>query len=123
MSDVWNRSARTTADEGFVNVRFPYENGRIFAFAVLQEFDQSDRFIQDIMADLDARHSLSSADRSLALDVAAGIVRRSRTLDVVIQSRITRPRHKVEPDLWRVLRIGAYQLLFSRTPDHAAVDC
>ena len=122
MSDVWNRSARTTTDEGSVNVRFPYENGRIFAFAVLQEFDQSDRFIQDIMADLDARHSLSSADRSLALDVAAGVVRRSRTLDVVIQSRITRARHKVEPDLWRVLRIGAYQLLFSRTPDHAAVD-
>jgi len=122
VSDVWNKSARTTADEGSVSVRFPYENGRIFAFAVLQEFDQSDRFIQDIMADLDARHSLSSADRSLALDVAAGVVRRSRTLDVVIQSRITRPRHKVEPDLWRALRIGAYQLLFSRTPDHAAVD-
>ena len=122
MSDVWNKSARTTAAEDCVNLRFPYENGRIFAFAVLQEFEQSDRFIQDIMADLDARHSLSSADRSLALDVAAGVVRRSRTLDVVIQSRITRPRHKVEPDLWRVLRIGAYQLLFSRTPDHAAVD-
>lgn len=122
VSDVWNKSARTTPDEGSVNVRFPYENGRIFAFAVLQEFDQSERFIQDIMADLDARHSLSGADRSLALDVAAGVVRRSRTLDVVIQSRITRPRHKVEPDLWRVLRIGAYQLLFSRTPDHAAVD-
>ena len=122
MSDVWNKSARTTSAEGSVSVRVPYENGRIFAFAVLQEFDQSDRFIQDIMADLDARHSLSSADRSLALDVAVGVVRRSRTLDVVIQSRITRPRHKVEPDLWRVLRIGAYQLLFSRTPDHAAVD-
>ena len=122
MSDVWNKSGRTTTDEGSVNVRFPFENGRIFAFAVLQEFDQSDRFIQDIMADLDARHSLTSADRSLALDVAAGVVRRSRTLDVVIQSRITRPRHKVEPDLWRVLRIGAYQLMFSRTPDHAAVD-
>ncbi len=122
MSDVWNKATRTTADDGSISVRFPYENGRIFAFAVLQEFDQSDRFIQDIMADLDARHSLSSADRSLALDVAAGVVRRSRTLDVIIQSRITRPRHKVEPDLWRVLRIGAYQLLFSRTPDHAAVD-
>jgi 16S rRNA (cytosine967-C5)-methyltransferase len=122
VSDVWNKSARKATDEGVVNVRLPYENGRILAFAVLQEFDRSERFIQDIMADLDSRHSLSSADRSLALDVAAGVVRRGRTLDVVIQSRITRPRHKVEPDLWRVLRIGAYQLLFSRTPDHAAVD-
>lgn len=122
MSNVWNQPRRSTPDEGSVSVRVPYQNGRIFAYAVLQEFEQSDRFIQEIMADLDTRHSLSSADRSLALDVAAGVVRRSRTLDVVIQSRITRPRHKVEPDLWRVLRIGAYQLLFSRTPDHAAVD-
>ena len=122
MSDVWNNAARMTTSDGSVSVRSPYQNGRVFAYAVLQEFDHSERFIQDIMAELDARHSLSSADRSLALDVAAGVVRRSRTLDVVIQSRITRPRYKVEPDLWRVLRIGAYQLLFSRTPDHAAVD-
>lgn len=122
MNDVWNRSARTASHEGTVRVHFPFANGRVYAFAVLQEFDHSDRFIQDIMTDLDTRHGLSSADRSLALDVAAGVVRRSRTLDVLIQSRITRPRHKVEPDLWRVLRIGAYQLLFSRTPDHASVD-
>jgi len=122
VSNVWGKSPQNTSDEDPVSVRFPYENGRIFAYAVLQEFDRSDRFIQEIMVDLDSRHSLSSPDRSLALDVAAGVVRRSRTLDVVIQSQITRPRHKVEPDLWRVLRIGAYQLLFSRTPDHAAVD-
>lgn len=122
MSDVWNNPSRNTETEGLVTARAPYSNGRVFAFAVLQEFDRSERFIQDIMADFDARHSLSSADRALALDVAAGVVRRMRTLDVIIQSRITRPRYKVEPDLWRVLRIGAYQLLFSRTPDHAAVD-
>ena len=122
MSHVWNKPAGTSASEGSISVRTPYQNGRVFAFAVLQEFDHSERFIQDIMAEFDSRHSLSGPDRSLALDVAAGVVRRSRTLDVVIQSRITRPRYKVEPDLWRVLRIGAYQLLFSRTPDHAAVD-
>ena len=100
----------------------PYSNGRLLAFAVLQDFDRSDRFVQDIFADFDQRHRLSSSDRSLAVDVASGVVRRARTLDVLLESRLTRPRHKVEPDLWRVLRIGAYQLLFARTPDHAAVD-
>ena len=100
----------------------PFLNGRLLAFAVLQEFDRSDRFVQDIFTDFDQRHRLSSSDRALAVDVAAGVVRRSRTLDVLLESRLTRPRHQVEPDLWRVLRIGGYQLLFARTPDHAAVD-
>ena len=29
----------------------PYSNGRLLAFAVLQDFDRSDRFVQDIFAD------------------------------------------------------------------------
>jgi 16S rRNA (cytosine967-C5)-methyltransferase len=89
---------------------------------VLQEYDRSDRFVQDLFAELDHRHHLSSQDRALAVDVASGVVRRSRTLDVLLESRMTRPRHNVEPDLWRILRVGAYQLLFARTPEHAAVD-
>jgi 16S rRNA (cytosine967-C5)-methyltransferase len=88
----------------------------------LQEYDRSDRFVQDIFAEFDQRHRLSSQDRALAVDVASGVVRRSRTLDVMLESRMTRPRHNVEPDLWRILRVGAYQLLFARTPEHAAVD-
>ena len=102
--------------------RRPFVNGRVLAYAVLQEFDRSDRFIQDIFADFESRHRLSPADRALAVDVASGVVRRLRTLDVLIESRLTRPRHNVEPDLWRVLRVGVQQLVFSRTPDHAAVD-
>jgi 16S rRNA (cytosine967-C5)-methyltransferase len=97
-------------------------NGRHLAYAVLQEYDRSDRFVQDLFAELDHRHHLSSQDRALAVDVASGVVRRSRTLDVLLESRMTRPRHNVEPDLWRILRVGAYQLLFARTPEHAAVD-
>jgi 16S rRNA (cytosine967-C5)-methyltransferase len=88
----------------------------------LQEYDRSDRFVQDIFSEFDHRHQLSSADRALAVDVASGVVRRGRTLDVLIESRMSRPRHNVEPDLWRMLRLGAYQLVFARTPDHAAVD-
>ena len=109
-------------DDGTIVVPQPFLNGRLLAFAVLQEFDRSDRFVQDIFTDFEQRHRLSSSDRSLAVDVASGVVRRARTLDVLLESRLTRPRHKVEPDLWRILRVGAYQLLFARTPDHAAVD-
>lgn len=124
--NVWNQRRDSRPDDrdeaSLLILPTPLQNGRQLAWAVLQEYDRSDRFVQDILASLDGTHSLSSADRALAVDVASGVVRRSRTLDVLLESRLTRPRHKVEPDLWRVLRIGAYQLLFSRTPEHAAVD-
>lgn len=121
--NVWDKSQNSRgADDASLVVPEPYLNGRHLAYAVLQEYDRSDRFVQDIFAEFDQRHHLSSQDRALAVDVAAGVVRRGRTLDVLLESRMTRPRHNVEPDLWRILRLGAYQLLFARTPEHAAVD-
>lgn len=121
--NVWNSSRRASpGSESFAQLAGAPQNGRQLAYAVLQEFERSDQFIQDILARFDSQHQLRSSDRALAVDIAAGVVRRSRTLDAVIQSRMSRERHQVEPDLWRVLRIGAYQLLFARTPDHAAVD-
>ncbi len=122
-ANPWDKSQNSrSSDEPDLVVPEPYKNGRHLAYAVLQEYDRSERFVQDIFAEFDQRHQLSSQDRALAVDVASGVVRRSRTLDVMIESRMTRPRHNVEPDLWRILRLGAYQLLFARTPDHAAVD-
>ena len=119
----WDKSQNSrSSDEASLVVPEPYMNGRHLAYAVLQEYDRSDRFVQDLFVELDHRHRLSSQDRALAVDVASGVVRRSRTLDVLLESRMTRPRHNVEPDLWRILRLGAYQLLFARTPEHAAVD-
>jgi 16S rRNA (cytosine967-C5)-methyltransferase len=122
-SDVWSQARRKhSTTESAAELAGAPQNGRQLAYAILQEFDRTDQFVQDIFARLDSQHQLKSSDRALAVDVAAGVVRRFRTLDLVIQSRITRERHRVEPDLWRILRIGAYQLLFARTPDHAAVD-
>jgi 16S rRNA (cytosine967-C5)-methyltransferase len=107
---------------GPVSIPRPIPGGRVLAWAALQEFDRTDRFLQDIFADLDAQHRLSSADRALAVDLAAGVVRRLRTLDTLIASQLTRSRDNVEADLWRVLRLGTQQLVFARTPDHAAVS-
>lgn len=98
------------------------DSGRILAFRVLQLHDASGRFAADLLADLDAEHSLSRQERGQAMDVVAGTIRRRRTIDLILQSQVRRPRAEVEPDLWRILQCGAQQLCFGRTPDHAAVD-
>lgn len=116
------RDERTAGPRDGIVLREPLENGRILAWAVLQDAEPGTRFLQDLFLDFDRRHSLSSSDRALAVDIASGVMRRRRTLDRLIESRLTRPRSQTEPELWQVLRIGTYQLLFSRTPRHAAVD-
>ncbi|MEZ6059448.1 MAG: transcription antitermination factor NusB [Planctomycetaceae bacterium] len=97
-------------------------SGRLLAWLVLEEYERTGRFLTDIFASLDNRHRLSSQERALAVDLASGVVRRRRTIDALLQSQISRPRQDVETDLWRLLQLGTYQLVFARTPDHAAVD-
>jgi len=98
------------------------ESGRALAFVVLQQHDASGRFVTDLLAELDSEHTLSRQQRSQAIDVAAGTIRRRRTIDMLLQSQVKRPRGEVEPDLWRILQTGVQQLCFGRAPDHAAVD-
>ena len=97
-------------------------SGRMLAWYALQQFDETGRFLTEILGRSDTHHDLAAQERGLAVDVAAGVVRRRRTLDVLLESQISRPRAKVEPDLWRLLQLGALQIVFSRAPSHAAVD-
>ena len=97
-------------------------SGRTLAFVVLQKHDTTGHFVTDLLAELDAEHTLSQPERSLAFDVAAGTIRRRRTIDVLLESQVKRARADVEPDLWRILQMGVQQLCFGRAPDHAAVD-
>ena len=97
-------------------------SGCALALVVLQLHDQTGRFVTDLLAELDSEHALSRQERSRAVDVVAGTLRRRRTIDILLQSQVRRPRADVEPDLWRILQTGVQQLCFGRTPDYAAVN-
>ncbi|MFM7056511.1 MAG: transcription antitermination factor NusB [Planctomycetota bacterium] len=100
----------------------PFANGRVLAWAALQESERTDRFLQDTLTQLAHCHHLPPAERALAVDIASGVVRRRRTLDCLIANVLTRPRQQTEPELWQILRMGVFQLFFARTPPHAAVS-
>jgi 16S rRNA (cytosine967-C5)-methyltransferase len=66
---------------------------------------------------------LDSRDAGLALELAAGTLKRRGTLDAVLQKHSAHPLGKVSPGAVAALRLGAYQLLYlDRVPAHAAVD-
>jgi 16S rRNA (cytosine967-C5)-methyltransferase len=70
-----------------------------------------------------ALRSLDEADRRLAHEMAAGVLRRESALDARLAPLVTREWAKVPPRLQDLLRLGAYQLVeLDRVPAHAAVD-
>jgi 16S rRNA (cytosine967-C5)-methyltransferase len=68
------------------------------------------------------RHRLRDRDAALATELGYGTLRARGLLDAVLEACIDRPLHRVEPPLLDALRLGAYQLLRTRVPPHAAVD-
>jgi 16S rRNA (cytosine967-C5)-methyltransferase len=91
------------------------------AYEALTAFDRRHVFVSDVLEESFSEHRLPTADRALAMEITAGVVRRMLTLDVILTPHIHRPRELIEPGLWTLLQIGAYQLLFLNTPAHAAV--
>jgi 16S rRNA (cytosine967-C5)-methyltransferase len=66
---------------------------------------------------------LAEADRRLAHELAAGVLRSQTTLDERLAPLVPRGWSSVAPELKDVLRLGAFQLgALDRVPAHAAVD-
>jgi 16S rRNA (cytosine967-C5)-methyltransferase len=66
---------------------------------------------------------LPEADRRLAHELAAGVLRHRTVLDRQLAPLVPRGWTRVGPDLQDILRLGAYQLTeLERVPAHAAVD-
>jgi 16S rRNA (cytosine967-C5)-methyltransferase len=68
------------------------------------------------------RSGLEPNDRALAAELAYGTIRRILSLDWALAQHSSRPVVHMTPEALALLRLGAYQLLFMRIPDHAAVS-
>jgi 16S rRNA (cytosine967-C5)-methyltransferase len=66
--------------------------------------------------------NLSKYDRPFISEMVNGVVRRQATLDALLGAYVTRPRYSIEDQLWTLLQLGLYQLVFMHgVPPHAAV--
>ncbi len=64
---------------------------------------------------------ITGRDAALATELAYGTCRAQGLLDAVLAACVDRPLSEVDGDLLDALRLGAYQLLHTRVPSHAAV--
>lgn len=90
------------------------------ALAVLADVRQGRPFEQALDR---ALRPLPEADRRLAHELAAGVLRRQQTLDDRLAPLVPRGWDQVPRPLQDLLRLGAFQLTaLERVPPHAAVD-
>jgi 16S rRNA (cytosine967-C5)-methyltransferase len=69
-----------------------------------------------------AAEGLDERERAFAQRLAYGSVQRVRTLDYAIETLGRRPVRKLDPPVRAALRLGAYQLGYTDTAPHAAVN-
>jgi 16S rRNA (cytosine967-C5)-methyltransferase len=96
---------------------------RQIAFRVIEQWRETGRFAAPLLDScFEQQPDLAAADRRLASELTYGVIRRRATLGAVIRPQLKRPRQQVEPQLWTLLELGAYQLLFlSAESQHAAI--
>ena len=97
-------------------------NARELAFVVLCSGGEDTEFAAQRLEQAAADQVVTPADRRLATELIYGVIRRAATLDAILKEYVRRGQQQVEPELWMILRLGAYQLvLLDGIPPHAAV--
>jgi 16S rRNA (cytosine967-C5)-methyltransferase len=91
------------------------------ALDTLREVRARDAYANLLLPQLLRDRRITGRDAALATELAYGACRYIGLLDQVLDACIERPLAKVEPGLLDVLRLGCYQLLRTRIPQHAAV--
>lgn len=94
-------------------------NSRKVAYDVLRRIEQKGAFANLVLDSELKRSELGDQDRRFATQLVYGTTRMRRACDFLVDRFAMR---EVDPDVRTLLRLGAYQLHYLSTPDHAAVD-
>jgi 16S rRNA (cytosine967-C5)-methyltransferase len=96
-------------------------SARGVAYALLRAVDAQDGYANLLLPRMLGEAGISGRDAALATELGYGTLRACGTLDEVIAACSSRPLSEIEPAVLDLLRLGAYQLLRTRIPAHAAV--
>jgi 16S rRNA (cytosine967-C5)-methyltransferase len=95
---------------------------RSAALELLTAVRERDAYANLAMPAILSRARLSGRDAAFATELGYGSCRARGLLDAVLAACSQRPLDNIEAPLLDALRLGAYQLLRTRVPAHAAVD-
>lgn len=96
-------------------------SARRLALAVLERVERDDAWLRPALDAALSGSGLAPADRAFAAELCHGVLRWRARLDHAIGAHARRGLASIDPGTLRLLRLGAYQLLFTRVKPHAAV--
>jgi 16S rRNA (cytosine967-C5)-methyltransferase len=100
----------------------PDDPARRAALDVLRAVRERDAYANLVLPDLLRERRITGRDAALATELTYGAARAQGLVDEVIGACLDRPLSKVDGMVLDCLRLGTYQLLRTRIPEHAAVD-
>ena len=96
---------------------------RRLAVQALERVEREGAYLSLALRALLVRRRASPAQAAAATALATGVMRWMSRLDYALGRVSRRPRTSVDPTLWQILRVAAYEIGFSRdTPAPVAVD-
>ena len=96
-------------------------SARLVALDVIRRVSEEGAYSNLALARTLERARLSGRDAALATELAYGTLRRTIALDHALAPLLERPIDTAPKAARSLLRLGAYQILFTRIPPHAAV--
>ncbi|CAN5254056.1 16S rRNA (cytosine(967)-C(5))-methyltransferase RsmB [soil metagenome] len=99
----------------------PGSEPRSLALRVLRRVMEEGAYSNLTLAGELRRAELPVSDRAFATELVYGTLRRTLSLDAGLAPASSRPLESLDASVLALLRMGAYQLLYTRVPAHAAV--
>ena len=98
------------------------ESARRCAYGVLAEYGRDGAFLNFLLASSLASSELDRRDRALVTELVQGTVRMKGALDWALTRFSNRALDTLDPGVLWILRLSAYQIMFTEVPDYAACD-
>ena len=92
------------------------------AFDVLLRVSEEGAYANLALPALLRERKISGRDAAFATELTYGALRTQGVLDAVIAENSSRELDRIDPRVLAALRLGTYQLLYTRVSSHAAVD-
>ncbi|MGX6601222.1 RsmB/NOP family class I SAM-dependent RNA methyltransferase [Micromonosporaceae bacterium Da 78-11] len=116
----YDRDART--GRGPRAGRPPSDPARQAAYEAIAAVHRDDAYANLVLNEILRDMRLHGRDAAFATELTYGTLRALGTLDLIIAAAAEREVARIDPPARDALRLGAYQLLHTRVPAHAAVN-
>ena len=100
----------------------PGEDARKLALEILLSYDERNAYLNFLLSSRLRDSPLAQRDRALVTEVVQGTVRMKGTVDWVLRAFSRRRLESLDRPIAWILRMSAYQVLFTSVPDYAACD-